>query len=383
MGDETIKHREGQNSLMKLFVNISSEFDKVRPNSLDMLQIDTSQIEKSYGYSDYSFPNLNIGDGGSILDIPGPYYLSKSPFARYSKSVSIGLSLGSTLLGLPVNLGFGVISYEEEELIRSHRPNTIFQYTGIREESDLNGIKDCKAMEIIPDVFHLPNDKIEDNPTNIPELRKGKDLPRIVEMLKEINDVPVLIHLSASNVEKDLDRVVVSNIDGIIIHCEPSPIQKICGYFTYPPRDPISTLTEIGTHLSTFEKRGDRIKVIMDYPAFSTLDQIKLLCLGADAIALDTILERFILSNFWVSDGKKVSMEDIIRYDPDWAEIGESVQVYIEEMRCEMISACEKMRLDPKVDLKREKLRTADYSTASISGLKLAGRNKVLPIWKH
>ena len=350
---------------------------------LNNITIDTSLIEKDRGSSEVVVPPLILPSTGTALSITSPFYLSGSPLAYGSVSYSIGLSLGSTLLGFPLNIGFGDHPKEEDEIMESYNPPLICQYTGFREESDIVGLSKCDVVEIDPYFYFVGSEKYQDHPGFLPELRKGKDLSLIVEMIKEINDVPVILHLPASCIERDMDRTVVSGVEGIIIHCENPPVGKISRGFDFPSRDPVSAITEATSHLSTFESRGEKIKLILDSRISRLDDCIKLLCLGADAILLDNLLETYSLYEFWRDEDGGLNGSEIFEKSPDWASIGEGIQGLVEDMHDAMEEKFKIMGIDPEKDLSRKNLRSCDYVTSYLSGLKIAGRNRVLPIWRH
>jgi hypothetical protein len=288
-------------------------------------------------------------------------------------NAQLGIALGQAIAGMPVNIYQGMPN-EMEEMISSYKPKTVFSFGPQRDGFDLEKLRrsDIVQLDII--------DRSSDPPMDLQEIKKGKDLIRVAELLNELSNVPNIYNMKCSDIKKDLDFILISKIDSMLIDCTSDQFEKHSDFMM------LTSLVHANRQMDVFKSRDKGFKVVVNGPVRNIADIMKVMALGADVIGIDYLTLSFLRSYLSFKTGEKyVTNEDLSEPndDLDWAEIGELYSEFLEVLSVRLKDGLRHLNIDPKKGINMTDIETSDYSTASISGLPLQGFGKPVPFWRH
>lgn len=298
---------------------------------------------------------LSIDGSGNLRnDHQGPlFYPNHWTDTLLDTESYLGISLGSAIHGSFVGIGEGATK-ELQDLIISYSPGTVFRFGDDRSNLDQELMLSSDMIEI-----DYSNKR---NSTPMPEIHKKKDIIKLVEMIKELSDTSVSVRVPSMDLGKDIDQILVSDIDAIVIDCLPG--EDLSSSVQHPV---ISTILS-NDRMGIFRSREKDVRLIVDAPIRNSVDAVKLLALGADQIGLTHITREFIKE---------------MNNSRDWAEIGERFGDHLNSMENGIRELLEKIGNGSLERIRKNGLTASDYSTAAITGLPLVGYGKELPIWRH
>ena len=320
-----------------------------------------------------------IGEGISKrpLSIDLPFLLPYSHFKLEDRETILGMTLGQALSGMPVTLTSEGKNEEIRKIFDAYKPKKMVRWTPLRENVDLPSIKKADLVGLAMEEEGISKEFKVDQRLH-PEIRWGKDLLGMVRMLREVVDCPILVHINASDVSRDIDYVLVSEVDGVIIDF-PNPFSFSSGSLTCSlgNQDLAGTIVEAVNHFRTFMAGENGVKLIVNGPFFDPADILKALCMGADIVGLDhavAMLVNLILTSHGGGDDIK---------GPSWDVIGESIQNMVGSYKVDINDLMRILGLTDWQGLNRNMLVAKTYDSASVTGLPLKGFGRPLPMWKH
>ena len=162
------------------------------------------------------------------------------------------------------------------------------------------------------------------------DMKRPTDLGLIVELINQgsENRIPVLVRILAGDTDNDLDIVIKSGADGVILVSDKIPIEA---------------------GLISSRNYKNVLTILAEVNKLNYEESAKLLSLGASGIFLNNNC-----------GGKELE------------EFGSNLSRTVGSLGVGKIS-----------DLGPEHLRTTSQETATMTGIPLAGYNSVLPLWRH
>ena len=220
------------------------------------------------------------------------------------------------------------------------------------------------------------------------DMNSIKDLKNHISMLKEFSDhsLPVIVRMEAGRVYQDLKLAIRAGADSVVINTYPHLFGRKEGAVDdgYPFLGIFPIIRRIKKEVAT--DRNVLIGLEMDMT--TGMDLVKTLALGADYIVLSTqsaigcgkcsdcVSDRICRSISPILPGTETSPEGT-------GDIIGRLQRRIDALRVETHKVLVSLSLATINGLSHDLLYAKDYSTASITGLKLAGYNRKLPMWLH
>lgn len=342
-------------------------------NILDTIHFKTTQLHGRFNtISDVSctFGNSKRAEK---LNLSTPFFTSRNLFMSIPHNAKLGIALGLAISGAPVTI-YEDMPKEMDELIRSYKPRTVYCFGPNRKRFDNKTMKGADLIQIEPIDGSLSLPQI------IPELRNGKDVIKLISLLKELVDAPVIYSIDPIDVQRDIDFVLVSNVDSIMVVSTFSDLER------RPDIAMVTSLIRINRQMDLFKNRENGVKVIAHGPFRNVDDILKTLALGADAIGLDSITFSFLRGYLTFKTGEKDIINDDIMDSNDlldWAEIGELYGEFLIFLKKKIEDRLMFLNIDPEKNISMNDIDTSDYNTASITGLSLQGFGGPVPIWRH
>jgi hypothetical protein len=339
----------------------------------DTLHFISTKLRGNFDLHEDLSRSIGLKEREKKFDLKHPFINTKRLMLKITPQAQLGIALGQAIAGMPVNIYQGIPT-EMEELIGSYKPMTIFCFDPCRKDFNIDRFRRSDAVLIgISDISKEP-------PVYIPEIRKGKDLVRLSELIGELTDAPRIYNMNCSDAKKDLDFILISDIDSILIDCTPDPLEKRTDIMM------LTSLVRANRQVDLFKRREKDFKIIINGPVRNIADILKTMALGADIIGIDHLTLSFLRSYLSFKTGEKfVTNEDLSEPNEslDWAEIGELYSEFIEILVEKLIESLLQLNIDPEKGISITDIDTSDYNTASISGLSLEGFGKPVPFWRH
>jgi methylamine---glutamate N-methyltransferase subunit C len=322
--------------------------------------------------------SLEIGENRveNPLKLDAPVLLSDD-FGYLDEDSIKGVIYGSSLFGVPYNFGKEQVKDTHLGFLDSISARFIFQWTPSRRGVSAALLNKASAIEIKIglDMRTCERGELGEGfePSLHLDMESPKDLKKHIDLLKEITEFkkPVMVRIGSGNVYGDVKYSVKAGADAIIIDTG-----MYCGSPSHS--EPQSSL-DIGTPLlgifqpalKAFKEtnaKEEHIRLLVSHAFLSSGEIFKTLALGADGVCLNS---------------RGPGQEVFSIGNGDWKSKGDSVARGLKRLKDELDRLFAITAVASRSQLTPESIRATTYDSASITGLKLIGYDKTLPIWMH
>jgi glutamate synthase domain-containing protein 2 len=349
------------------------------------------------------------------LTLKSPVLVSCGSFGEVSKSCKLAYAHGSAIGGAAVITGDGGLLTEEIRALRDHNGKLIIQWTPGRFGLKPEHIRLADAVAIdftnsygysrerllaeklsakVAEMRSIPDDVDVVSPARFPDIERRADLRKHVELIREVTNhaIPVIINLIGSDVSNDVKISAQAGADAIVVFGNEA---RFVGRTTAP-----STVGSIGIPLlgvfpvalkalreTGADKKGVRLLVAGGIRDGS--DIFKILALGADGVVIDTPVQTLVGCTGCNKCYLGRCPQGIATHDPnleaklDWQSTGRSIGNFlkntIENLRI-LTALCGHSDIR---EINPDDIRATRYDAAALTGVKLVGYEKLLPIWEH
>lgn len=390
-------------------ISFKNYFDRI-----SILPIQTKQTKSIKVFEPDINTTITIGEKlKSPLVLNYPFYLSSRNTGIISKSSKMAFIFAAAKHNIPLNTS-GIDISEEKDIISKYDCKIIHPWNNGRLGVSRNYLTDCNAIEIVigasgagslttvipnlkitkelQEIWHVPPETDIVIPPKMFDMDVPADLKRHVELLRELTEykIPIFIKLTSGNIYEDTKLALRAGADAIVLDCLdnshhhlPEVLANNLG---------LNSLSSIPPAIRAFndmqaDKKG--VRLIVSGAFRNGADVFKGLALGADAVVLNKAAEIAIGCNLCGLCNTNECLVGIATTDQkielklDWVEAGQRLVNYLNAINLElkilmMLAGYKKMS-----DFNSNSLRALDYDTAAVTGLKLAGYDKILPMWEH
>ena len=398
------------------------------PN-FDMITVVPSQIASDAPrdkYREECEMDVVIGEDTSEkpMHLKLPFVWPAMSFGALSKEAKMALAIGAAMTGIAANTGEGGLLPEESWLSRGYADEKstykewepggylIVQWSTGRWGVSADYINSGDGIEVKigqgakPGMGgHLLGAKVTKEVAQVRGIHEGtdalspcryydvqtpEDMKHMVDFLRNATDYkyPILFKLGPSRPYADVAACIVAGADAISIDglvggtgCSPDLVTQGVGIPTIaciPPA--VQALKDYGVH--------HKVKLIALGGIRNGLDSFKALAMGADAVGFGSAAEVAMGCRVCYACHKGncpygiTSQKPEMRARLDPVEAGTRLANFIhataEEIKIlTMLSGHSRI-----LDLSTEDLRAMDMNTAALTGLKLAGYERPLPMWE-
>ncbi len=398
------------------------------PN-FDMITVVPSQIASASPLDKYREEcDMQVVIGADTCEKPMvlkvPFVFAAMSFGALSKEAKMALAIGAAMTGMATNTGEGGLLPEEawlshgftdrDQTRRKWEPGgyVIIQWSTGRWGVSVDYVNSGDAVEIKigqgakPGMGgHLLGAKVTEDvarvrgvpvgsdtlsPCRYYDVQSLEDMKHMVAFLRDVThyQYPILFKLGPSRPYADVAACIEAGADAISLDglvggtgCSPDIVTQGVGIPTIaciPPA--VQALKDYSVH--------HKVKLIALGGIRNGLDAYKCLALGADAVGFGSAAEIALGCRVCYACQKGncpygiTSPKPELRARLDPVEGGQKVANFIhacaEELKIlTMLSGHSNI-----VDLTTEDLRAMDLNTAALTGLKLAGYERPLPIWE-
>jgi hypothetical protein len=354
---------------------------------------------------------LIIGKGRDVktpLSLTHPFFIDTTHIGKINKSVRIALAYGAFLARCSIAIGYGLLP-EEEKIAEKFNDSFILQWTPMRLNNEMDILSEAKALVIslerkshkrmfsLDEFLEILDEKGElitaetFGPEFHLDFEKASDLEKHVELLKEATDykIPVMVKVGTHDVHETTKAALSADSDAVIIDTS---------------RDPYSTLFPItgnyGTTLigaippavkafSAAKAKDKGIKLLISGGFRNGADILKAIALGADGICLTESATVALGCNL-CGDCNDLQCErgmstrdEGLKTRFKWKVAGKKLANFISATKLEMDVLLDYVGVDSVGDLSEKHIVALTYDSAAISGVKLVGYDRELPMWFH
>lgn len=334
--------------------------EKEKKNLFENILIKFSQLQKAKDfYYDEIETKVIIGEKTeNPIELAIPFYFN---IRSFDKNVQKTFLLASSLTKTFVNIG-DFIRNEEIKFALENNCKFAVEWNSARlinleslQKADAIVIKIGYANEIISaekiteEIVEILKIKEGDDliyPSRHFDIEKEEDLKKQVELLRNLTDykIPIIVKIGIADVYEDMVSAIKSNADAI----------EVYGNDDFH----IGIFSSINRAL---KENKTNAKILFSGFIDNPTNAFKCLCLGGNAIGLTPSIE----GNLEYNDLAELLNAELLEYT-------EGIKKLI------AMSGHKNVK-----ELSNENLRANDYNIASITGLKLIGYDRQLPMWEH
>ncbi|MBM4248495.1 MAG: FMN-binding glutamate synthase family protein [Euryarchaeota archaeon] len=353
---------------------------------------------------------------GSPLSLMAPFFVPGSPFGEVGRNARLAFAYGTALAGVAFGTGEGGVLPEEVEICRRFHGRSLVSWGPARHGVTLDFLRAGDAVvieafghgrgcstglwrqerttEAQSRLWGMPAGKDWVVPPAHLDMEFPEDLKQHVNLLREVTDhrVPVIVKLGASRVQAEVRLAVESGADAVWVEALESPLYGAPDVLVEEAGVPL--LAVFGPARRAFEEAGAKergTRLLVSGGISDGAEAFKALALGADAIGLPEASRVAIgCSEAGAGDchaGKCPA--GIATTDPrleamlDWKSAGQALANYLAALNDELKLLTASAGHTTIHAITAEDLRALTYDAASLSGVKLAGYDRVLPMWMH
>lgn len=352
-----------------------------------------------------------IGEGRDVkfpLLLSYPLFVDSCHIGKINKSVRIALAYGALLEGVPVNSGYSLYP-EEEKVAKKFNENFIMQWTPQRLGNDIETLTKAKAVIINLSIpynsrMHTLDEFLDvvDEKGNLVaaetfghqphlDLETSSDLQKHVELLREATNYtyPIMVKIPSENIYSTTKAALSSHCDAVIIDTSLNPYSTLSimngDYGT-------TTVSSIPPSLKAFrevkaKKKG--IKLLVTGGFRNGADILKMIALGADGVGLSESTAVALGCNLCGECYKLrcekgiVTKNEALKTSFKWKEAGTQLANFISATKLEMEVLMDYIGVGSIKDVAEKNIMALTYDSAAISGVKLIGYDRELPMWFH
>jgi glutamate synthase domain-containing protein 2 len=352
-----------------------------------------------------------------------PFVWPAMSFGALSKEAKLALAIGAAMTGIATNTGEGGLLPEETWLSRGFADekskqkkwepggSLVVQWStgrwGVSAEYVNSGdavevkigqgakpgmgghLLGAKVTEAVSKVRGIPVGSDALSPCRYYDVQTMDDMKHMVAFLRDVTDhqFPILFKLGPSRPYADVAACIEAGADAISIDglvggtgCSPDLVTQGVGIPTIaciPPA--VQALKDYGVHR--------KVKLIALGGIRNGLDAFKAMAMGADAVGFGSAAEVALGCRVCYACHKGncpygiTSQKEEFRARLDPEEGGERLANFIRATGEEVKILTMLSGHSSTADLSPEDLRAMDLNTAALTGLKLAGFDRPLPMW--
>ncbi len=359
-----------------------------------------------------------IGDKNARdpLTLMAPFFVPGSPFGEVGRNARLAFAYGTALAGVAFGTGEGGVLAEEREICRQFRGKSIVSWGPARHGANLDFLRSGDAVvielfghgrgcsaglwrqerttEAQAKLWGMPQGMDWVIPPVHMDLEFPEDLRQHVGLLRELTDhrVPVIVRIGASRVREEVKVVIESGADAVWLEALESPLYGAPDVIVEQAGVPL--LAAFGPARRAFEETGARekgVRLLVSGGIADGGDVFKALALGADAVGVPEAARVAIGCNG--SGGGNchtgtcpagiATLDQRLEAKLDWKSAGKSLANYLSALNDEVKLLAASAGHTTVHGIAPEDLRALTYDAAALTGVKLAGYERALPMWMH
>jgi glutamate synthase domain-containing protein 2 len=353
---------------------------------------------------------------GSPLTLMAPFFVPGSPYGEIGRNARLAFAYGTALGGVAFGTGEGGVLPEETEICRQFHGRSLVSWGPARHGVTLDFLRSGDAVvieafghgrgcsagvwrrerttEAQAKLWGMPPDRDWVIPPAHLDLEFPEDLRQHVGLLRELTDhrVPIIVKLGASRVHQEVKAAVESGADAVWVEALESPLYGAPDVLVEHAGLPL--LSVFGPARRAFEETGAGEKgtrLLVSGGISDGAEVFKALALGADAVGLPEAARVAIgcteggggSCHTGKCPAGIATTDARLEAKLDWKSAGQALANYLVALNDEVKLLTASAGHTAIHGITSEDLRALTYDAASLTGVKLAGYDRVLPMWMH
>lgn len=411
-GGDRLKHEEIRRKASSGTVRLASGSPERRLPGLDEICICPARLAGGFPADIFGGIDTDVSIGlkgcRNPLNLQTPVFIPGAPFGEVGKGVRLALAYGASLAGTAFGTGEGGFLPEEGAICREFHGRSMVTWGpgryGVSPESLRAG--DAVVVELcgtgrgsttgllrmersIPAhaaLYGVPEGLDLVLPPHPLDLEYMEDLRLHIELMRELTEhrVPVIVRMGAARVYEEVKLAVEAGADAVWLDALESPLHGA----------PVVVAEEVGIPLvaifaparRALEETGAKergVKLLVSGGMTDGAEVFKALALGADAVGVP---EGAMIAIRLEEGGGGAHLGTAApgpAPELDWRLAGRSLANYLQALTDEVRVLTAATGHTSTAALGPEDLRALTYNAAALTGLKLAGYDRQLPMWMH
>jgi glutamate synthase domain-containing protein 2 len=350
------------------------------------------------------------------LALMAPFFIPGSPYGEVGKNARLALAYGSALAGTAFCTGEGGVLPEEKEICKQFHGKTMVSWGPARHGVTLDLLRsnDAVVIELFghgrgctagiwrterttqaqAQLWGMPPGLDWVIPPAHLDMEFPDDLRLHVALLRELSDhrVPVIVKMGASRLHEEVKIAAESGVDAVWIEALEAPLYGAPDVVVEEVGIPL--LAIFGPARMAFEETGARekgVKLLVSGGISDGGEAFKALALGADAVGLPEAARVAIGCNeggggnchTGACPAGIATMDARLEAKLDWKTAGKSLANYLAALTDEVKLLTAATGHTTVRGVSMDDLRALTYDAAALTGVKLAGYERALPMWMH
>ncbi|UCE75243.1 MAG: alpha-hydroxy-acid oxidizing protein [Methanomassiliicoccales archaeon] len=386
---------EDMASVLDEFALIPS-LDLDKPSSYEQQSVETEVI---------------IGEGRDVkfpLLLTHPLFVDACHLGRMNKSVRIALTYSALKAKIPINICEGMLP-EEKKLGDRFQNNFISQWSPLRLGIDKKTLASQRAVVItLGDGYHVrtfPSADLEEviqskgglltqellNPGHHLDLETEADLGKHVELLREATEykIPIMIKIKASDVLNGTKSAIEAEADAVIIDTSMNPFSTLSTVSGTYGASIIGAIPPAQKAFKGANASKEGIKLLVTGGFRSGADIVKVLAMGVDAVGIAESTAVALGCDLCgecykgICEKGMATRTNELRSRFKWKNAGKKLSNYINATKKEIEFFMNFLGINDVKKLDTSHITALTYDAAAISGIKLTGYDRELPMWFH
>lgn len=352
-----------------------------------------------------------IGEGRDVkfpLLLSHPIFVDYGLIGKVNKSVRIAMAYGALLEKVPINVGDGLYP-EEEKVADKFNENLIIQWTPQRISNDLDTLSKAKAIVItLTSPYHSRMYTLDEfldvldekggliaaqifGPQPHLDIETQDDLKNHVGLLREVVDykVPIMVKIPKENVYGNTKTALASDCDAVIVDNSMDPFSTLSVMNGDYGTSTVSSVPPAAKAFREAKAHNTGVKLFILGGFRNGADVLKMMALGADGVGISESAS-VALGCTLCGECPRLNCEKGITTTDEalksrfkWKEAGVQLANFIAAIKMEMEVLMDHVGASSVSDLNEKHIMALTYDSAAISGVKLIGYDRELPMWFH
>jgi hypothetical protein len=352
-----------------------------------------------------------IGEGRDVkfpLLLSHPIFVDSGLVGKVNKSVRIAMAYGALLEKIPINIGDGLFP-EEEKVAAKFSDNFIMQWTPQRISNDVETLSKAKAIVIsLMAPYHSRMYTLDEfldvldekggliaaqtfGPQPHLDIETQEDLKKHVDLLREVMEykVPIMVKIPKENVYNNTKVALASQCDAVIVDNSVDPFSTMTVMNGDYGTATVSSVPPAAKAFREAKAHNEGVKLFVVGGFRNGADVLKMMALGADGVGLSESAAVALGCTLCgecpqlTCDKGITTTDEGLKTNFKWKEAGKGLANFIAAIKLEMEVLMDHLGVSSASDLNERHIMALTYDSAAISGVKLIGYDRELPMWFH
>jgi glutamate synthase domain-containing protein 2 len=352
-----------------------------------------------------------IGEGRDVqfpLLLTHAIFLDSVNMARVNKHIRIAMAYGAGIAEVPINAGEGFL-LEEKKIAKKFESDMLVQWSPTRIGIDISTLERSKAViiDLAKQRHFTPfsSDEILERvqgkgglidseilgPAYHLDLDTPDDIKKQVHLIRETTDykIPIMVKIPPESVYENTKTVLEAEPDGVIIDTSINPFSTLASVNGTFGTTLLGSVAPAKRAIKTLDAKKKGIKLLVSGGFRSGTDIMKILSLGVDAVGISesaiVAMGCDLCGECYIGRCERglATKDTRLRSNFNWKTGGKKLSNYLKAIKSEMELLMDFIGVTEVKDLNTAHVAALTYDVAAISGVKLIGYDRELPMWFH